>query len=76
MFEIALWSGSYKNKRDEIIAKQLVEGGEELRLKMKTDLINEINDLYKKDYDLYPSNNKKFGPYVKRMSDLSMNKNI
>ncbi len=72
MFEIALWSGSYETKRDEIFAKQLAKEGEELRHKMKTDLSNEIRDLFKKDDELFLSYKEKFIPIVIRMSDLKI----
>lgn len=76
MFEIALWSGPCENIRDKVFARQLAEGGEDLKHKMKTDLSNEIYDLFRKDDDLFYSYNKKFRPYVTRMSDLSRNKDI
>ena len=74
MFEIALWSGSYENIRDKVFTQQLEEGGEELKHKMKTDLSNEINDLFRNDDNLFYSYKQKFMPNVIRMSDLFLKK--
>jgi DNA-binding HxlR family transcriptional regulator len=72
MFELYCWTGPFANlgEKDKELVMKLINGGENLKHKMKTELIKEIRDLFKNDDDLFRAHQERFAPLVRRMSDI------
>jgi DNA-binding HxlR family transcriptional regulator len=71
--ELMIWTGPFANlnEKDRLLVIELREGGKDFQEKLKAELGKEMVVLFNNNNELRLSNQKRFHPLVKRMSDVT-----